>query len=72
MSLGMNLRAAREGAGLSREVLAVRAGVSASTVSRIEAGGYRPRLATLDALAAVLGVTVDALLAEPMPKAVGL
>ena len=51
-----NLRALREGAGLSLGEVARRAGLSKSTVSLLEAGRANPSIETLWALAAALGV----------------
>lgn len=69
--LGTRLRAKRTAAGLSREKLAVRADLSVATLARIEGGDYRPRLASLEALAAALGTTAADLLApaEDGPEA---
>ena len=46
----------RLAAGMSREELAFRAGVSLRAIERIEAGGVAPRRATLKVLADALGV----------------
>jgi transcriptional regulator with XRE-family HTH domain len=62
VTLAENLRRLREGADLTREVLAVRAGVTSSTVARIERGGYLPRLTTLSRIADALGTSASALL----------
>jgi transcriptional regulator with XRE-family HTH domain len=51
-----NLRAIRTAQGLTREQLAVRAGISAKTIYRIERGIARPHHATLAVLATALGV----------------
>jgi transcriptional regulator with XRE-family HTH domain len=63
MSAAALVRQAREGAGLSRRALAARAGVPASTVSRIEDGSSDPTLTMLARLIAASGrhlsVTVD-------------
>jgi transcriptional regulator with XRE-family HTH domain len=57
-TVGQRLRAARRSAGLSQVSLAVQAGVSTYTVFQIEAGGHpHPRTATLERLAAALGVS---------------
>jgi transcriptional regulator with XRE-family HTH domain len=61
-NLGRNIRILREAAGLSREVLAVRAGISSATVARAELGHHQPSLNSLEGIAAVLGVSVAALL----------
>lgn len=49
------LWSARQEAGLSREALAARAGVSAATIYRLEAGRVQPQRLTARALAATLG-----------------
>jgi putative transcriptional regulator len=58
---GAAVRRLRTAAGLSREQLAVAAGVSHSTVVNLELGYYQPSLPCALALAAALGTTVDAL-----------
>lgn len=67
VALGSRIRDSREAAGLSREVLAVRAGISVSTLLRIENGLLDPRVSVLDALAREMGVTSVSLLAGPAP-----
>jgi transcriptional regulator with XRE-family HTH domain len=47
---------------LAQEQLALRAGISTSTLSRIERELYQPRLPTLHKIAAALGVPVARLL----------
>lgn len=59
------LRELREQGGLSLEEIGRRAGMAASTVSRLESGARRLALDHLPPLAQALGVTVDALLAPP-------
>ena len=59
------LRELREHAGLSLEEVGGRAGMAASTVSRLESGARRLTLAHLPPLARALGVSVDTLLAPP-------
>lgn len=69
LSIGYRLRAARERAGLSREALAVRAGISWSAIAQIEAGrreNLRP--STLAALADALGVTIDYVVSGSVPS----
>lgn len=63
-TLGAKLKALRHEQGLSREVVAVRAGLGSATVRRIENGEHDPRLGTLQAIAAVLGTTASDLLGE--------
>lgn len=73
MTLGTKLRTQRERAGLSREVVAVGAGISVSTLVRFESDlPPSPRVSVLEAIAAQLGTTAADLLAGPtMPEAVG-
>jgi transcriptional regulator with XRE-family HTH domain len=59
------LRELREQAGLSLEAVGRRAGMAASTVSRLESGARRLTLDHLPPLARALGVSVDTLLAPP-------
>jgi transcriptional regulator with XRE-family HTH domain len=67
--LGARLRALREERGWTRTHLAEAAGVSRRTLKRIEiAGSAAPGLFTIAALAAALGVTVDALVAHALAK----
>ena len=56
---GARLRRLRRELGLSLHELAVRTDVSASFISQIENGKSQPSVATLFALAASLGVSVD-------------
>ncbi len=61
-ALGKNLREARERAKLTQEAVGQRSGVHATEVSRIEAGKRDPRIATVEALAEAVGVSVSDLL----------
>lgn len=64
-SLASNIAAARRAAALSQEDLAARIGVRANTISRWERGVASPnRIEDLRRLAAALGTTAAALLAE--------
>jgi transcriptional regulator with XRE-family HTH domain len=60
--LGPNLRAARKRLEITQEEVSNRSGVSASEVSRIEAGKRDPRVSTLIRLAAAVEVPPDQLL----------
>lgn len=62
--LAATLRARRLAHGLSRERLAWMAGVSSSTIERIEMHGHFPRADRLVAIARALGATVEELVAE--------
>lgn len=64
---GGALRKARKDAGLSRERIAVAAGVSVSSVERYEQGTGQPGIEAAARLATVLGVKVDDLLNVPQP-----
>jgi transcriptional regulator with XRE-family HTH domain len=59
---------ARLAAGMSREGLADRAGLSLSTVERIETGKTFPRRSTLRVIALALGVDEDQLRSD-LPQA---
>jgi transcriptional regulator with XRE-family HTH domain len=56
---GDALRAARKRVGWSQTELAQRSGVHLNTVSQVERGSADPRLSTLQALGAVLGVNLQ-------------
>jgi transcriptional regulator with XRE-family HTH domain len=62
---GQRLRAARKVAGLSRERVAVAAGVSVSSIERYEQGTGQPGVEAAARLASVLGLSVDDLLDIP-------
>lgn len=61
------IQAIRKSKGLSQEALAEAAGVSLRTMQRVEQGDTVPRGYTLQALAAALGVPLEALREEPAP-----
>lgn len=69
---GRYVRARRDQLGLTQEGLAERAGLSANYLARLERGEMRnPKHATLEALAAALGVDVATLLSPPEPPEPG-
>ena len=76
MTLGQNIQAARKARGLSQEALAEKVGVSRQALGKWEKDTALPGLDNLQALAAELGVGVDALLgaeqADPAAPAVTL
>jgi transcriptional regulator with XRE-family HTH domain len=57
----VNLRRAREAAGVSQEELAERCEVHRTEISLLERGGREPRLGTMVKLATALGTTAEAL-----------
>lgn len=59
---GGRVREHRLGRGWSQVELAGKAGVSYSTVQRLEAGRFHPAMSTVKGLAKALGVKVDELL----------
>ena len=59
----VNLRRARDKAGISQEELANRCELHRTEVSLLERGGREPRLGTMVKLAAALGTTAEALCA---------
>jgi transcriptional regulator with XRE-family HTH domain len=67
-ALAWRVHGLRVAAFLTQDGLARRAGLSRDTVARLEAGRIslgRPRMSTLTALAAALGVEPDQLLPDP-------
>ena len=58
------LRDIREAQGISLRGLKKLSGVAVATLARIEAGGYDPRLSTLQRLAKALHVSVGKLIGE--------
>lgn len=61
-ALGRRLDALRAASGLTQEDAAVRMGLTARHLQRLEAGGENPSLETLCRVAAVYGLTVPELL----------
>ena len=76
MTLGQNIQNARRAQGLSQEALAEKIGVSRQALGKWEKDTALPGLDNLQALAAALGIGVDALLgaenADPAVPAVTL
>ena len=64
MNVGGLIRRERERQGHSLRELARRVGVSASMLSQVETGRTRPSVSTIYAIAAELGLSIDALLSE--------
>lgn len=61
INLGQKVRKAREKANLSREVVAVRAGIGTNTLFRIENNIGKPNVTTLKCLADVLNIPIEEL-----------
>lgn len=69
-ALGQRLQAARQQAGLTQQELCQRAGLSISTLAKIERGAIKaPSIFTVSAIAAVVGVPLQQLVGEPRPPA---
>lgn len=62
--IGRRMVAARRAAGLKREEVAVRAGVSMRTVEHVEQGKSSPTVATLRRMCDVLGLSLGELFSE--------
>jgi len=62
LSLGNNIKKARERAGFTQDQLAEQIGVSRTAIARYEAGEIEPRLKNLIAIAECLNVSTDHLL----------
>jgi len=65
--LGNAIRNLRETAGLSRQELADRAGISESAIARLERGQASPAVATLELLAKGLGLRLSVKFESPQP-----
>ncbi|MCM1329983.1 MAG: helix-turn-helix transcriptional regulator [Ruminococcus sp.] len=64
MSIGFNVRKAREAAGLDQEELAERVGISRTMVSHIERNRKTPSVMVLADIAKALHCTMDELTAD--------
>jgi HAD superfamily hydrolase (TIGR01509 family) len=68
--LGRRLQEARQAAGLTQQQLCQKAGLSYSTLAKIERGAIKaPSIFTIGQIAAVLGTSLDALVGSPAPPA---
>jgi transcriptional regulator with XRE-family HTH domain len=61
MGFGVQLRSARDAAGLSQQELANKAGIAVDSIQNWEQERTRPRLQALGKLASALGVSLDVL-----------
>ena len=66
--VGERLRQLRTGRGLSVRTLAAKAGFSPSFISQVEHEQVSPSIASLERIAAVLGVTLGGFFTEPAPS----
>jgi transcriptional regulator with XRE-family HTH domain len=57
--LGRRVRDLREAHGLSQRQLAERVGTTQSVIARLEVGGTKPSLSTLERVAAALEASID-------------
>lgn len=65
-TLGQRLQRARQVAGLTQQTLCQKAGLSYSTLAKIERGAIKtPSIFTIQSIAAVLGTTLDELVGSP-------
>src|SRR3984957_6762731 len=68
-SLGQRLQAARREAGLTQQMLCHRAGLSYSTLAKIERGAIKsPSIFTIQSIADALGTSLDELLGGKSSK----
>lgn len=69
VGLGKSLQKARQAAGLTQQQLCQRAGLSYSTLAKIERGAIKaPSIFTIQSIAAVLGLTLTELMGEIAPR----
>lgn len=69
VSLGKSLQAARRKAGLTQQELCQKAGLSYSTLAKIERGAIRsPSIFTIQSIAAALGTDLNELIGEIAPR----
>jgi len=64
MNLGNNIRSLRQRQSLTQEQVASRLGVSYQAVSKWETGANTPDISLLPSIAALFGVTIDALFSD--------
>ena len=67
--LGQNLRALREGRGLTQEQMAKQSGLPRATWANLESGVSNPTLSVLHKVASALSVPFEELLMRPSPAA---
>ena len=57
MKIGASIRKKRRAKGITQAKLAALTDIGASYISRIEAGGHQPSVATIERIAKALGTT---------------
>lgn len=62
MNFGANLRAEREKKGLTQQAVAAKVGISQSVLAQYELGIKSPSIVTAEAIARVLGISIELLL----------
>jgi ribosome-binding protein aMBF1 (putative translation factor) len=67
--VGRQIRELREARGVSQRQLAERMGTTQSVIARLEAGGTKPSLSTLERVANALGASLRVSLGPPEPVA---
>jgi transcriptional regulator with XRE-family HTH domain len=67
--IGAGVRRAREQHGLTQSELAALVGVDIATISKTEIGKTVPDFATIETLADILGLSLDALVGRQTPEA---
>lgn len=71
VGLGRQLQTARQAAGLTQQQLCQKAGLSYSTLAKIERGAIKsPSIFTIQSIAGALGVTLSELMGDIAPKIV--
>jgi transcriptional regulator with XRE-family HTH domain len=70
LQVGKRIRQLRTDRGLSTRALAAQTGFSPSFISQVEHGQVSPSIASLERIAAVLGVTLGGFFAESIPSPV--
>lgn len=69
VGLGKQLQKARQTAGLTQQELCQRAGLSYSTLAKIERGAIKsPSIFTIQSIAAVLGISLNELMGDIAPR----
>lgn len=71
VDLGKNLQQARQAAGLTQQQLCQKAGLSYSTLAKIERGAIKsPSIFTIQSIAGAVGLTLSELMGDIVPKMV--